>query len=80
VQQQYPVNTISIFIQAPSVDELKIRLQNRGSESKSSINARVNKAAYEMTFNDQFDYVIINEEFNKACADTEKIVTDFINK
>jgi guanylate kinase len=80
VQQQYPVNTISIFIQAPSVDELKIRLQNRGSESESSIQARVNKAAYEMTFNDQFNYVIINEEFTKACNDTEKVVSDFINK
>ena len=80
VQQQYPVNTISIFIQAPSVDELKIRLQNRGSESDASIQARVNKAAYEMTFRDQFNHVIVNEDFNKACIDTEKVVTEFINK
>jgi guanylate kinase len=80
VQQQYPVNTISIFIQAPSVDELKIRLQNRGADSESSIQARINKASYEMTFRHQFDHVIINEEFNKACQETEKVVTDFINK
>jgi guanylate kinase len=80
VQQQYPVNTISIFIQAPSVDELKIRLQNRGSESEASIQARVNKAAYEMTFRHQFNHVIINEDFHTACIDTEKVVTEFIDK
>lgn len=80
VQQQYPVNTISIFIQAPSVDELKIRLLNRGSESESSIQARVNKAAYEMTFRDQFNHVIVNEDFHKACTDTEKVVANFIDK
>lgn len=80
VQQQYPVNTISIFIQAPSVDELKIRLQNRGTDSEASILARINKAAYEMSFRDQFKYVVINEDFQAACSQTENIVDNFINQ
>ena len=80
VQQQYPVNTIGIFIQVPSVDELKNRLQNRGSENNSSLQARVNKAAFEMTFKDQFEHVVINKDFDKACLETEGIVTNFINK
>ena len=80
VQQQYPVNTISIFIQAPSVDELKIRLQNRGTDSEASILARINKAAYEMSFKHQFKYVVINEDFATACTQTENIVDNFINQ
>lgn len=78
VQQQYPINTTSIFIQAPSVNALKKRLEIRGSESSSSIQARINKASYEITFKDQFKYVVVNDDFKKACVETEKIVTDFM--
>lgn len=79
VQQQYPVNTTSIFIQAPSVDALKARLESRGSETASTIEARINKASYEITFKDQFKFVVVNENLDRACAETEKIVTNFIN-
>ena len=50
VQQQYPVNTISVFIQPPSLEELKRRLQSRGSETEESLQARFNKSSFEMTF------------------------------
>jgi guanylate kinase len=60
VQQQYPENTLSIFVEPPSVDELKIRLQARGTETEDTLRARVNKAAYEISFKDQFDEVIVN--------------------
>lgn len=79
LQQQYPVNTISIFIQPPSVDALKERLMNRGSETAGSLQARVSKAAYEITFKNYFENVVVNENFENACAETEKIVMDFIN-
>ena len=46
VQQQYPETTLSLFIEPPSVDELKRRLHSRGTESEESLNARVNKASY----------------------------------
>ena len=79
VQQQYPVNTIAIFIQAPSVEELKRRLQKRGSEQDDSLQARLNKSTYEMTFNPHFENIIINENFEIACKEVENIIGDFLN-
>ncbi len=80
VQQQYPVNTISVFIQPPSVEELKNRLQSRGSETEESLLARVSKSSFEMTFKKHFENVVINNDFETACHETEKIVSDFLNK
>lgn len=79
VQQQYPVNTISIFVQAPSVEELKRRLKLRGSETDESLQARVNKSTYEMTFKKHFENIIVNQNFKEACIDAEKIVGNFLN-
>lgn len=78
VQQQYPVNTMSIFVQAPSLEELKKRLMARGSESESSLQARLSKATYEMTFKESFKNVIINDDFERACKETEQLVGDFL--
>lgn len=79
VQQQYPVNTIAIFIQAPSAEELKRRLKHRGSESDESLQARLDKSSYEMTFKKHFENIITNENFQTACKETDKIVSDFLN-
>lgn len=79
VQQQYPVNTISIFIQAPSSEELKKRLLGRGSETEESLQARVNKSSFEMTFKNHFENVIINKDFKTACVDAENIVSAFLD-
>lgn len=79
VQQQYPVNTIAIFVQAPSIDELKRRLQLRGSETEESLQARLNKSTYEMTFKNQFENIIVNENFDDACKETGKIIAKFLN-
>lgn len=79
VQQQYPVNTISIFVQAPSVEELKRRLKMRGSETDESLQARVNKSTYEMTFKKHFENIIVNQNFKEACNDAEKIIGNFLN-
>ena len=79
VQQQYPQTSLSLFIQAPSVDELKKRLESRGTESAESVTARVNKSAYELSFKDHFNKVIINDELQRACGEAETIVAGFIN-
>ena len=79
VQQQYPVNTISVFIQAPSLEELKNRLQGRGSETYESLQARVSKSSFEMTFKKHFENVIINKDFETACIEAEKIVSAFLD-
>lgn len=78
IQQQYPENTLSIFVEPPSVDELKVRLQTRGTENDDSIKARINKAAYEISFKDQFDKIIVNTELDKACQEALNIVHEFL--
>jgi guanylate kinase len=78
VQQQFPGQVLSLFIQPPSVDELKKRLESRGTESIESLMARVNKANYELSFSHSFSKVIINDKLDKACAQAEEIVKQFI--
>ena len=79
VQQEYPINTLSIFVEPPSVSELKNRLSGRGTESEDSITTRVNKASYEITFKDQFNRVIHNDNLHNACMEAEKLVQEFID-
>ena len=78
VQQQYPRNSISLFIETPSVEELKKRLESRGTETAESLTARVNKAAYELSFKEQFNQHIINDNLERACLEAEKIVRVFL--
>lgn len=79
VKKEYPVNSLFIFIKPPSIQELKNRLESRGSESKESLDTRLSKAAYELSFTHQFDNVIENKDFETACREAEEIVRVFIN-
>jgi guanylate kinase len=78
VQQQFPETTLSIFIEPPSIDELKRRLNSRGTDSEDSLNARVSKASYELSFKHSFNHVIMNSDLTKACTEAEALVCDFI--
>lgn len=78
VQQQHPEKSLSIFIEPPSVDELKKRLSTRGTETAESIATRVSKAAYELSFKEHFDTVIVNYDLEKACKEAEAIVRSFL--
>ena len=80
VQQQYPNSSLTLFIEPPSVSELKKRLESRGTESVESLTARINKAAYEISFKDQFDQLIINDDLEKACKQATEIVGGFIEQ
>ncbi len=80
VQQQFPQTSLSLFIEPPSVSELQKRLQSRGTETAESIAARVNKAAYELSFKDHFNKLVVNDNLQKACIEAEMIVFGFINK
>lgn len=80
VQQQFPQTSLSLFIEPPSVSELKKRLQSRGTETAESIAARVNKAAYELSFKDHFNKLVVNDDLQKACIEAEMIVFGFISK
>lgn len=79
VKQQFPPNTLTIFVQPPSVEELKKRLVGRGTETPENIATRLNKATYELSFNHSFDKVIINDNLNHACAETEAAIKEFTN-
>ena len=78
VQQQFPGSTLSLFIEPPSVDELKRRLMSRGTENEESLNARINKASYEMSFKQSFDQIILNDNLEKACSLAEDVVSRFL--
>jgi guanylate kinase len=79
IQQQYPETSLSIFVEPPSVNELKRRLESRGTETAESVQARVNKASYEISFKEHFNKSIINDDLNKACAKAEQIVNEFLS-
>lgn len=80
VQQQYVGNTLSIFIEPPSVDELKRRLMSRGTETEDSIATRVNKASYEISFKNHFNEVIVNDDLQKACFEAEQVIRNFLGE
>ena len=69
---------LSVFIQAPSVEELRKRLISRGTDSAEAIAKRVAKASEEMTYADKFDYILVNDDLQKAYAEAEKVVDDFL--
>ena len=79
VQQQYPVNTLSLFIEPPSINELKIRLQARGTENEDSLMARINKASYEISFKEHFNEIIVNDHLQQACEKAKLLVNEFLN-
>lgn len=79
VQQQFPEGDVcSIFIEPPSIEELQKRLTGRGTENEDSLQARVSKAAYELSFKHSFHHVIINADLGQACQEAEQVVLDFI--
>jgi len=80
VKQQYPENTLSLFIEPPTVDALKERLISRGTETPESLNARINKASYEISFKEHFDKIILNDHLEEACSKAKEIVGAFLNQ
>ncbi len=80
VQSQNPEGTLSIFIEPPSVDELRRRLLSRGTETESSLEARVNKASYEISFKHSFSRTILNADLPTALKEAEEIMLEFLKK
>jgi guanylate kinase len=79
VQEQYPNSTLSIFIEPPSIAELKRRLQSRQTETEVSLMDRVNKASHEISFKQHFDKIILNDDLEKACQQASELVQNFLN-
>jgi guanylate kinase len=78
IREQYPHSTLALFIEPPSVDELRRRLEMRGTETVESLLARVNKASYEISFKHHFDRIIVNDDLQKACREAESAIREFL--
>ena len=78
IKKFYGSRALSIFIQAPSIDELRKRLIGRGTDSAEAIDGRIAKASYEMTFAPQFDHIVVNDNLQKAEKETYEIVKKFL--
>lgn len=78
IREQYPHSTLALFIEPPSVDELRRRLEARGTETVESLMARVNKASYEISFKHHFDKIIVNDDLRKACQEAGAAIKAFV--
>lgn len=79
IKQYYGDRALSLFIQPPSIEALRSRLEKRGTETPEVINDRIARAEFELGFAPQFDKVIINDDLEIAKAETLQIIKDFIN-
>ena len=80
VKQQFPDTSLSIFIQPPSIEELRRRLDSRATETEESLQARINKSSYELSFSVQFNKLIVNDDLEVACTKAYEIVKDFLQQ
>lgn len=71
---------LAVYVKVPSMEALTERLKDRGTESEESLSRRLYKAKFEMTFEDQFDVSILNDDMHKSFAEAEKLVTEFISR
>lgn len=78
IKKYYGEEALSLFLQPPSVEELRRRLEGRGTDTPEAIEQRLAKAEYELTFASQFDRIIINDDLETAKQETLKVLSDFL--
>ena len=78
IKRKFPDKTLAVFVKPPSVDELKIRLKKRSTESDDKINMRIAKASVEMATAPQFDMVIKNYDLDEALSESHRLVAEFV--
>jgi len=78
IKKIYGDEALAIFVQPPSVDELRIRLQNRSTETEEKIQMRIAKAEQELSFASEFDVIITNNDLTQACKEAENLIRDFL--
>lgn len=80
IKKQYGDQALSVFVQAPSVDELANRLQTRSTETDEKIQIRIAKAEHELSFANKFDVVVVNDNIEEAFLVAENILSKFLEK
>lgn len=78
IKKYYGDRALSMFIQPPSIDELRRRLEGRATDAPEVIESRIAKASYELSFAPQFDVVVVNDDLDKAKAEALRIIQNFI--
>ncbi|MCL6266853.1 guanylate kinase [Flagellimonas myxillae] len=78
IKKKFPEETLAVFVKPPSVDELKIRLKKRSTESEDKINMRVAKASVELATAPQFDKIIKNYDLEEALKASHQLVAEFV--
>ena len=78
IKKKFPEKTLAVFVKPPSVDELKIRLKKRSTESDDKINMRIAKASVELATAPQFDKIIKNYDLDAALDEAHRLVAEFV--
>ena len=78
IKKKFPTETLAVFVKPPSIDELKIRLKKRSTESDDKINMRIAKASVELATAPQFDVVIKNYDLDTAKEEAYQLVKQFV--
>ena len=79
IKKYYGDEALSIFIQPPSIAELRRRLENRGTDAPEVIDQRIARAEFELTFADKFDTVVVNDDLAQAESDALTLIEDFLS-
>lgn len=79
IKRFYSDRALSVFIQPPSIEELRKRLEGRGTDSPETINSRIAKAEFELSYAPKFDIVVVNDQLEKAEAQTLEAIRNFLN-
>jgi guanylate kinase len=79
IKSKFPNETLAVFVKPPSIDELKIRLKKRSTESEEKINMRIAKASVELATAPQFDKIIKNYDLDVALEEAHQLVKEFVN-
>ena len=70
---------MSVFVKVSEEEEIYRRLNARGTETEASMERRMAKVRYELTFQDQFDVILVNDDLDTALLNAERLVSDFLN-
>ena len=80
IKHYYGEQVMSLFIQPPSIEELRRRLEGRGTDTPEAIENRLAKAEYEMTFAPQFDHIVVNDDLSVALDQAYQLVKEFLDE
>lgn len=80
IKRHYGDEALSLFIQPPSVDELRRRLEGRATDAPEVIDQRIARAEFELTFAPQFDTIVVNDQLEQAEQDALAVITTYLNR